>query len=130
MGKRALRLVMLVNAGVAAVLLGACRGNTTVNDDGYDTSCLTDGDCVAVYFGDVCGFCATVSPNAAISSSADGAYQNAVNAAQRNCPPNNEQGSCAESDSITTCSMGKCTLDTCSGWPASPHSCSSDAGPD
>jgi hypothetical protein len=37
MGKRALGLVMLVNVGVAAVLLGACRGNTTVSDSGYDT---------------------------------------------------------------------------------------------
>ena len=118
----------LVIVGAAAVLLGACSsaktsgGSTTVTDTGYDTSCSSDNDCVGVYFGDVCGFCSQV--NAAINSSSEGAYQNAVNAAEAQCPPSRINGSCAASSTITTCSSaGKCAVTTCPGAVASPHAC-------
>ncbi len=130
MGKQALRVVRWVTAGAATIALGACSsgktssGGTTVTDNGYDTSCSSDNDCVGVYFGDVCGFCSTVNVNAAINSSSEGAYQNAVNAAYSQCPPSMINGSCAESSTITTCSSaGKCTVTACPGAVAGPHQC-------
>ncbi len=117
-------VVTLLTVGAAAVVLGAC-GPKTVNlsDSGYDTSCKTDDDCVGVYFGNVCGFCTAAVPNAAINSSSEGAYQSALNAAESQCPPNQENGSCASASTITTCSMGKCTLSKCSAPPSTPHQC-------
>ena len=110
-------------------------GSTVVTGSGLATSCSTDDDCVGVYFGDVCGLCATDTPNASIASSAEAAYQNALNAAQSRCPPLRVNGKCPSNETITKCAMGTCTLTTCSRSVASPHACTStsaasDAGTD
>jgi hypothetical protein len=111
---------------------GGDGGSTVVSAGGFSTACKTDDDCVVVSFGDVCGFC-PATPDAAIASSADAAYQAAYNAARANCPVQMGNGSCAEASSaISTCSNGVCEVQTCSGpAPApNPHQCPSDAGTD
>jgi hypothetical protein len=131
MGNGAFGLVVLVSLGAGAPLLAACSssspapGSTVVSGSGLSTSCSTNDDCVGVYFGDVCGFCSTVVPNAAIASSAEAAYQNALNAAESRCPPSMVAGSCIAPQTITTCAMGTCVLTTCPGAPASDHACAS-----
>ena len=136
MGNGAFRLVGLLAMGAGPTLLPACNstsspgstvssGNTVVAQGGFATSCSTNDDCVGAYFGDVCGFCSAGLPNAAIASSAEGAYQNAVNAAESHCPPNMVTGSCVSNQTITTCATGTCTLTTCPGTPASAHACAS-----
>lgn len=134
MRKEAFVLAALFTVGAGVVLLPACggslSGSTVVTGTGLATSCGTDDDCVGVYFGDVCPFCATTVPNAAIASSAETAYQNEVNAARAHCAGARAAGSCIRNETITTCAMGTCTLTTCADGVASAHACAPaiDAG--
>lgn len=133
MGNGACGRVVLLAIGAGVALVPACSssspgssspGSTVVSGSGLATSCSTDDDCVSAYFGDVCGLSACV-PNAAIATSAEAAYQNALNAAESRCPPVNYGGSCAMDLTITTCAMGTCTLTTCPEAPATAHACAS-----
>jgi hypothetical protein len=105
-------------------------GSTVVSGSDLATSCSADDDCVSAYFGDVCGFCTLDVPNAAIASSAQAAYQSALNVAESRCPPNRGSGVCIANWTITTCATGMCSLTTCSTDPANAHACTmtTDAG--
>jgi hypothetical protein len=122
------------DGGTTVTDSGGPTGPTSVSASSFDQSCTQDTDCIPVYQGDVCGnFCA--GDNASINVSAETAYQAAVNAAQKNCPPQmGGGGSCASGfGSITFCDASKkCEYKACPGpTPATdPHKCpgSADGG--
>jgi hypothetical protein len=107
---------------------GTPTGPTNVADNGaFSKVCAIDNDCVAVYFGDTCGFCNLA--NGSIAQSAEAAYQVAYNNARNNCPPSHIAGSCAQQYSVVRCNTGShtCEFDRCNNIPVDTHHCT-DAG--
>ena len=70
---------------LAALCLVACGGGTTVSAASYPQACELDGDCAAVFQGDVCTPCGC--PNAGILSTALSQYTADVAAMKMQCGP-------------------------------------------
>jgi hypothetical protein len=84
----------------------ACVSTASIQASGFDQSCVSDLDCVAVGQGSVCGECAFVCPSAAINKGASAAYQAAaVDAGATSIGPCH----CPEFGS-PCCHQGQCSL--------------------
>lgn len=101
-------LIALTCAVVAT--LGACSDSMLSLDD-YDTSCAVDGDCVAVFIGDVCP-CGGGCANAAINQRDHEQYREDRADAYDSC---SEQLDCMPGPcppARAYCAAGQCDIDT------------------
>jgi hypothetical protein len=88
----------------AIVALAACRYDTTVSLESFDTTCSKDADCVPVQVGDICG---CPDNNAAINGADLSAYQAEVLAKEPHCPPYDK---CDAVVGSAACSHGRCAF--------------------
>jgi len=98
---------------------------TVVKDEGYSHACATDDDCVLAEFGDACGICNF--SNAAIAKSAEASWQQALNTARNNCPPNGPVGKCAARYGVSSCQAKVCTYVECKQRAVDEHHCAAAA---
>ncbi len=107
-GRRAKsRRLMRLLPFLALLLLPACS-NTTLEPQDYVKTCTWDTDCLAVFFGDVCGNCNC--PNGAIAADNRYIYEADQTGAERSCGPRQAIG-CAECQVVeVACNDGQCSL--------------------
>lgn len=91
------------------VVLSAC-GGTEVAASHYDQACSLDGDCTAVFQGDVCTPC--TCPNAGITAASRAKYEADVARLKAQCGPT-PAVACA----ACTPTRGLCINKTCSTRP-------------
>jgi hypothetical protein len=114
-----------VDAGVAPDASSDANACVTIGPAGYDETCASDDDCVAVQAGDICttgGSC--LCPAASINASGSASYDAMVQQALMNAPPTNPPWCSCPSFGAPKCLGGMCTL--CGG--ASQHPGCPDGG--
>jgi hypothetical protein len=96
-------------AVLGALALPGCPGNTTLDASRYQTTCVVDSDCVAVFMGDICSAC--TCHNDAISTSSRGRYNGDVGGIAPWCPQN--FSTCGACPTVTAgCDAGQCQVVT------------------